>query len=97
MNLYTWNWELKTGNLVLGTRSLRRGTITPRRKSVHTLYVIPAQRGSLAAVWPIKTTECGIQGIEKDPGFRVFAWNDNGANGKKAKNMYALLPYSTRN
>jgi hypothetical protein len=38
----------------------------------------------------------GIQGIETDPGFRVFARNDNAANSRKKKNMYALLPYGTR-
>ena len=32
----------------------------------------------------------GIQGIETDPGFRVFARNDNAANSRKEKNMYAL-------
>ena len=38
----------------------------------------------------------GIQGIETDPGFRVFARNDNAANSRKEKNMYAILPYGTR-
>ena len=37
----------------------------------------------------------GIQGLETDPGFRVSARNDNPANSRKEKNMYALIPFGT--